>query len=371
MGLIRVLHIVTKMYAAGIETLIMNIYRNIERNKIQFDFLTHRDGKGFYDEEILELGGDIYHVPPINPFNHHKYLKALDIFFSDHKDYRIVHSHINTYSMYPLRAAMKAHIPIRIAHSHIADVPIDLKTPFRIYTKSKLKYFSTHNFACSKIAGIWLFGEEEIKKNNFKVVNDSINPLLFSYNEKIRKRVKSDAGLDGRFIIGHIGRFSKQKNHKFLIDIFKVVHDKIPDAILMLIGDGELRQKVEEKALALGLKNNIIFAGVRSDIEELLQAMDVFVFPSLYEGLGLVVIEAQAAGLHCIVSDTIPKEVYVTDLIEKVSLNSSAELWAKKILKYVSGYKRVNKYKQIKKMGYDIKDTAKFLEEFYLKNWKG
>ena len=179
---IRVLHVVTKMDAAGIETLLMNFYRNIDREKVQFDFLTHRNEKGFYDDEIFDLGGRIYQVPQINPFKHQKYLSALDAFFSEHKEYKIVHSHINAYSMYPLRAAMKAGVPVRIAHSHIANVPFDLKTPFRIYTKSMLKRYSTYNFACSEMAGKWLYGPDAVMKDNFKVINNSINCTIFSFS---------------------------------------------------------------------------------------------------------------------------------------------------------------------------------------------
>lgn len=222
----RILHVVTKMDAAGIETLLMNFYRNINRDKIQFDFLTHRSEKGFYDKEIMDLGGKIYSIPPINPLKHMNYLNALEVFFNQHKEYRVIQSHINTYSMYPLRSAMRSGIPVRIAHSHIANVPLDLKTPFRIYTRSKLKMYSTHNFACSEMAGKWLYGTSAITMKNFKVINNSINSFDYKYNEEIGIRVKKELGLVDKFVIGHIGRFNKQKNHEFLIDIFSKVHSK-------------------------------------------------------------------------------------------------------------------------------------------------
>lgn len=362
--MIRVLQVVTKMDAAGIETLLMNFYRNIDRNKVQFDFLTHRESSGYYDNEILSLGGKIFSVPPINPLRHQSYIRALKMFYYEHKEYKVVHSHINTFSMYPLRAAMEARIPVRIAHSHIANVPIDLKTPFRLYTKSKLKDYSTYNFACSNLAGKWLFGSSAIVKENFQVINNSINASLYTYSEKTKNRVKTVLGLEDKFVMSHIGRFNKQKNHDFLIEIFKIVHNKMPNSILLLIGEGELRNKIEQKVADFGLSDCVIFMGVRSDIPELLQATDVFVFPSLYEGLGIVAIEAQAAGVHCIVADTVPKDVIITDLVEQVPLNKGPKIWAESILRCVK-YEKKNTLNEIRKAGFDMTEQAKKLENFY------
>lgn len=364
MGPNRVLNVVTKMDAAGIETLLMNFYRNIDRSKVQFDFLTHRSEEGFYDAEILHLGGKIYNVPPINPLNHNNYINALDTFFRVHKEYKIVHSHINTYSMYPLRAAMKAGIPVRIAHSHIANVPLDLKTPFRLYTKFKLKDYSTHNFACSEMAGKWLFGNRAIYKDNFKVINNSIDASKYQYNETIDKRIRGQMGLNGNFVIGHIGRFNKQKNHFFLIEVFKEIHKRKPNAMLVLIGEGELKGAIEKKVEELNLTNNVLFAGVRSNVYELLQAMDIFIFPSLYEGLGIVAVEAQAAGVPCLVSDEVPKEAFLTDLIKSKSLSSGAIEWAEDAIK-LGDYKKQNTLLEIMNAGFDILEQSKELETFY------
>ncbi|MEF2246818.1 glycosyltransferase family 1 protein [Paenibacillus sp. IITD108] len=360
MKTIRVLNVVTKMDAAGIETLLMNIYRNIDRKKVQFDFLTHRHDKGFYDDEILELGGKIYNVPAINPLKHGYYLNSLDNFFKNHRDYKIVHSHINTFSMYPLRAAMNAGIPVRIAHSHIANVPYDLKTPFRIYTKSKLTKYSTHNFACSEIAGRWLFG----RNKDFKVFNNSIDTFKFIFNDKKSKEIKQKLGISGKFVVGHVGRFDSQKNHMFLLEIFKEVHRKNNNAILLLVGDGILRNKIEDKVRELNLTENVILTGVRSDLPDIYQAMDVFLFPSLYEGLGIVLIEAQAAGLPCVVANTIPKEAFITDLLSELSLDSNPEEWANEVLRQTNKV-RINTYTRIKESGFDLGDEVRRLEEFY------
>ncbi|WP_419893011.1 glycosyltransferase family 1 protein [Oceanobacillus kimchii] len=364
---IRILHIVTRMDAAGIETLLMNFYRNINRTRVQFDFLTHREDKGFYDNEIEELGGNIYHVPSINPFKHAEYIKSLNNFFYEKKNiYNIVHSHINTYSMYPLRSAKKAGIPIRIAHSHIANVPFGLKTPFRIYTKSRIKQFSNYNFACSNMAGEWLFGRKAITKNNFKLVTNSIDSEKYIYNQNTKNKLIKEMNLNDNFIIGHIGRFTKQKNHRYLIDVFSEIYKKNPKAILLLVGDGPLRTEMEMRVLKLNLQDAVIFTGVKSNIHELLQLIDVFVLPSLFEGLGIVAIEAQAAGVPCIVSNKVPKEAFITNRIRSLSLNLDKELWANEILK-LNGHSKKNTYRQIVDSGYDIKEQAKKIEEFYLK----
>jgi len=361
---IRILHVVTKMDAAGIETLIMNFYRKIDREKVQFDFLTHRNTKGFYDDEILELGGRIFSVSPINPLKHKYYLSELDDFFSTHK-YFIVHSHINTYSMYILRAAEKARVPVRIAHSHIANVPLDFKTPFRIYTKSKLCNYSNFNFACSSMAGHWLFGKENVSKDNFKIINNSIDASKYRYNNIVEKEVRDELGLADKFVISHIGRFNKQKNHGFIVDIFKEVVKKDPNSVLLLIGEGELETKIREKVINLGLQDKVMFLGVRSDVNRLLQGTDVFLFPSLYEGLGIVAVEAQAAGLPCVVSDMVPKEAFITDLITEIPLSSSAKEWSEVLFRF-KGFPKKDTFTLIKDNGYDIIEQTKKLEEFYL-----
>lgn len=367
MSLIRILHVVTKMDTGGLETLIMNFYRNIDRSKIQFDFLTHRSEQGFYDEEIRNLGGYIYHVPPINPLKQQRYLNALRAFFEEHKEYKIVHSHINTNSIFPLRTAMHAEIPVRIAHSHAAYPAFDYKTPFRIYNKLKLKKYSTYNFACSDVAGKWLFGSDAVKKDNFKVINNSIDAENYSYNKEVRQKIREELNIKGKFVVGHVGRFNKSKNHDYLIDIFKLVHQKDPDAVLMLVGDGELRNSMEEKVNKLNLEDKTIFTGVQSNVNELLQAMDVFVLPSISEGLGIVAIEAQAAGIPCVVADTVPNEAFITDLIKKVPLNSSANGWANEVVRW-KGFNKRDTFEIVKNAGYDIKETTKELEKFYIQS---
>lgn len=362
---IRVLHEVTIMNTGGIETLLMNIYRNINRQKVQFDFMLHRNYEGFYDKEIKLLGGKLYYGIPFNPLKQRKYINSLDDFFISHPEYKIIHAH-NAFSMFTLRSALKLNVPIRIAHSHNPKPCIDLKYPFRQYCKFNLKRYCTNMFACSKQAGEWMFGRKSIKDDKVTIINNGIIPEKFIFDYRIRSKIRKRYDLQDKFVIGHVGRFNKQKNHEFLIDIFKKVHDKNTNAMLMLIGEGSLEKKIKDKAKKLGILSSIKFMGILSNVNECMQAMDVFVFPSLYEGLGIVTIEAQAAGLKCIVADTIPREAFITKYIESVSLKASSENWADVILKYSNGYERKDMHIEVGNAGYNIKEISNNLEKFYL-----
>lgn len=361
---IRVLQVVTTMDIGGLESFIMNVYRNIDRTKVQFDFLKHRDTDSFFDEEIKKMGGRIYNVPPINPMHHKKYLNALDSFFEMNDEYKIVHSHINTYSMYVLRAAEKSNIPVRVSHSHIAPAKknIDLKLPFKLYTKNKLTEFTTHNFACGEEAGKWLY-----QNKIFQVVNNAIDTEKFLFNQNKRINIRKKYNLEGNYVIGHIGRFFYQKNHDFIIEIFKRISDKNNNARLLLLGDGALRPDIEKKVEKYGLKEKVIFTGVKSNANEYLQAMDLFLMPSHFEGLPVTLVEAQASGVHSVISDNITDEVKITNLVDSLSLEQSPAFWAEHVNKYSGGYQRRDMSKEIINAGYDVKTTAKWLEEFYLK----
>ncbi len=364
MSEIRVLQVVTLMNRGGLESMIMNYYRNIDRNKIQFDFLEHREGKHDFTDEIISLGGNIYTVPAMNPLNTNGYLKEIDYFFKNsHNRYQIVHSHLDCMSSYPLKFAKKYNIPVRIAHSHTINIDKDWKYLSKIYSKAQIKKYATHLFACSNEAGKFMF-----KKNEFDVIKNAIDVKRFEFNESKRKIIRKELKISDKFVIGHVGRFNIEKNHELLINIFKKVKEKVDNAVLVLVGGGELRKKIETKVKDLNLGDSVIFTGVCTNISELLLSMDVFVFPSLYEGLGIAVIEAQASGLPCVISDRVPREAHLTNQIEILSLTDSVESWVKSILKFNINYKRYSKYNEIKLMGYDVKDAANRLECFYLEN---
>jgi glycosyltransferase involved in cell wall biosynthesis len=367
---IRVLQVVTIMNRGGLETMLMNYYRQMDRTKIQFDFIVHRDEKGHYDEEILSYGGKIFRMPQIRPGNYRRYFKHLDEFFKKHKEYNVVHSHINENSSFVLEYAKRHGVKCRIAHSHLSDLGLDFKLPFRLFARYSMKDNPSNYFACSKNAGKWLFGRDLVTSGMVTVLNNAVNVKDFKFDEFNRKRIRQEIGVnDDQLVIGHIGRFNKQKNHDFLIDIFKELVKYKPDSILLLVGDGPLRRNVERKVNSLGLSSNVIFLGVRSDISNLLQSLDLFLFPSLFEGLPVVLVEAQAAGLNCIVSDTITVESNITGRIDFISLKMSPKYWANKIL--TSSYEHKDTSEIMQKNGYDTETMSKWLSNYYQKHYIG
>lgn len=365
---IRVLNMFTILNRGGAETMMMNYYRHIDRTKVQFDFLVHRQERGAYEDEIEKLGGNIYRTMPIYPQNFYIYQNKLREFFKEHEEYKIIHSHMSELSYLALKEAKKLGVPIRICHAHSSPRGFDLKMIMRQFFKIKMRAYITHMFMCSLNAGSWLFGEKNLNKCIRQ--RNAIDAKKFSFNIDISKKIKQELNIENKFVIGHVGRFFKPKNHDFIIDIFKTVYNENNKAVLLLVGDGPLKKNIEEKVSFWGLNDRVIFAGVRADVSSLLQSMDVFLFPSLFEGLPVTVIEAQAAGLNCIVSDTITQELNITGLVAYMSLQDSPEIWAKRILPYSQGYKRENTFEKIVKAGYDIKECAKWLEEFYLNTYR-
>ncbi|WAA12116.1 glycosyltransferase family 1 protein [Fervidibacillus halotolerans] len=364
---IRILHVFAQMNRGGAETMIMNMYRHIDRSKIQFDFVVHTEEHCAYDKEIYELGGRIFRVPRYTGKNHLNYKKSWNQFFKMHPEYKIIHGHVRSTASIYLKIAKKYGV-ITIAHSHSTSSGSGLSAIVKNILQYPIRYIADYLFACSKDAGEWLYGKRACKKNNFYILKNAIDTKQYVFNESIRNIKRKEFKIENKFVIGHVGRFNIPKNHSLLIDIFKKVHDKNQNTVLMLVGDGELRPIIEKKVNELGLSDYVIFTGVRSDIPELLQATDVFVFPSLYEGLPVTLVEAQAAGLPCIISDTITDEVKITNLVEKLPLNLSAKEWAEKVLKYMNVYERKNTFEEIKTGGYDVNETAKWLEDFYAKN---
>lgn len=361
---IRVLQVVTTMNRGGLETMLMNYYRNINHEKVQFDFLVHREEDSDYDQEILSLCGKIYHISKLNPLSS-QYRADLDDFFREHQDYKIVHSHLDCMAGIPLKYAKSNGVPVCIAHSHNSNQTKDIKYLLKIYYKKKIKEYADYLFACSQEAGEWMFNT-----NDFKVLNNAIDAKKYSFNAVIRKDKRKEFNIfDDSIMIGHVGRFFPQKNHSFLIDIFNDFHSINPNSYLMLIGEGDLKASIIEKVKELHLEDYVIFTGLRSDVNELLQAMDVFLFPSLYEGLPVSIVEAQAAGLPCLISDKVPIECKKTDLVYQINLNDPVDVWADKVNE-LSHIQRRDTYEDIKNAGFDIIENAKWLENFYLDMYK-
>ena len=354
----RVLQVVTDMNVGGIEMLIMNYYRHMDRNKIQFDFLMHRFDPSYFDEEILQMGGRIYRLPPIQPKSFVDYRRRLSNFFETHK-YRVVHAHNNAYSMFVLREAMRHKTPVCVASSHCAFPRLGLVHRLTYdYCRAFINRYCTHRFACSRLAGQWLFSGAD-----FKILPNAIAAGKFSFSETVRQEMRAELGLGEHFTIMHVGRLCHPKNHTFLLDAFACLLENNPKAKLVLVGDGELREEVEQKTNRLP-KNSVLLLGTRNDIPKLLQAADVFVFPSVFEGLPVTMIEAQAAGLPCVMSDTITDECIVTDLVTALPI-TDPQIWAEEILKK-RGTVRTDRLADIQASGYDIAAAAEKLTRFYL-----
>lgn len=363
-GPIRVLHIVPNMQAGGLETLIMNIYHNIDRDKVQFDFLVHYTGDYFYDEEIRSLGGKIYKFSVRNDNNFIKYLHDLDNFFKRHSEYKIVHGHMESLGQFYFKAAKKNGILVRIAHSHNSSTENTIKGKMKKILLKRYPTYATDYLACSEQAGKFMFGNHK-----FRVIKNAIIVDNFLFNKRTRNEMREKLRLQNAIVIGHAGRFCEQKNHKFLIEIFREIAKKEPNSILLLIGAGETEDSIHKLVGDYGLSSRVIFLGVRKDIANLYQAMDCFAFPSLFEGLGIVAIEAQCSGLPVVGSDLIPQEAAVTDQFHYMPLSASPDKWADKIIKEAK-LERIPEVSKIQAAGYDVSQVASKLQDFYLEKYK-
>ena len=359
--MIRILQCVNDMHRAGLETMLMNYYRNIDREKIQFDFLTHRPERSDYDDEIESLGGKIYYAPRLYPQNYPAYFSYMKDFFKKHPEYQIMHSHIDSMSYLLLLAGKKAGVPVRIAHSHNTSIDKDFKYPLKQYFRFRITSAANHYLACGEEAGKYLFGNKE-----FKVIPNAVDASKFYFNESVRQNKRKELGYTKEFVVGHVGRISYQKNHKFLIEVFNELQKLETNAVLMLVGVGEKEPEIREQVKRLKLEEKVRFLGNRSDVNELYQAMDVFVLPSLFEGIPVVGIEAQFADLPCIFSDKIPKEVCFSEKSRFLGFDKCPSEWADAILEY-KGIKRSSTNTDILNSHYDIKAAHNILEAYYMK----
>lgn len=376
---IRILHIVGIMNMGGLENFLMNVYRNIDRNKIQFDFLVTREEKGIFDEEIKVLGGYIYDIPKMEIVGYNKYSKILYDFFKNHNEYKIVHCHRDALCSVYLKQAKKANIPVRIAHSHNTDIIEDknFKGYIKILTKNILKKkvnkYATNFFACSREAGLWLFGKR-IANEDLVIIKNGINLKKYEYSKNIAENIRSELNIDKEtFLIGHVGRFDLQKNHKFLVDLIKEVNKSIDNYKVCLVGDGHLKAEIINLVKQYRLEDKFLFLGIRNNVNELMMAFDLFLFPSLFEGLGIVLIEAQSTGLKCLISDNIPREVDMNlGLVQFLNIDNKNE-WIDRICYTYKNRNRLcinssrsSTLKKVKEYGYDIFDVSNYLTEFYI-----
>ncbi len=344
----------------GLESMLMNYYRNIDRSQIQFDFVVHRDFEADYDQEILALGGKIFRISKLIPWCSH-YRNELKAIFINHPEYKIVHVHQDCLSSVALQCAKECGVPIRIAHSHNSNQDKNLKYLVKLYYRRQIPKYATYLFACGIEAGKWMY-----QGKPFHILKNAIDVSKYQYNEETAKTVRCEFDIEeNELLIGHVGRFRKQKNHLYILEIFAELIKKGFHAKLILVGDGEEETHIREKAQELKIANHVIFAGSRNDVNRIMQAMDVFVFPSLYEGLPLTLIEAQAAGIPCVISDRISSECMILkQRISVMSLSDQPNKWADEIIR-MNQLGKTDSVKDIQNAGYDIKKEAKKLERFY------
>lgn len=358
---IRVLCVFARLDRGGAETMCMNLYRHVDRSKVQFDFIKHYQNVGEFENEILTLGGNIYTAPLYNGYNHLEYIQWWKMHLKSHPEHQIIHGHF--YSLSPVYFSVcKKMGRTTIGHCHsMPDRNNNIKNIIKFQVKMLVERYSTICFACSKDAGHSIF-----RHKKFTVLSNAIDASRYIFNQSTREKIRSEFGLSDKFVVGHIGRFEPIKNHSYLIDIFEEIKAKKPNAVLVLVGTGPLLKCIQDRVMQKKLDDSVLFLGIRSDVPDLLQMMDVFLFPSIAEGLGIVAIEAQAAALHVVCTDTIPQEAKITDYLEYLPLSASPTVWADAVMKYADGYTRMNMAQEIIDAGYDVQTTSKWLENFYL-----
>lgn len=375
-GPVRVLQVLGGTGLGGAESRVMDSYRHLDRSRIQFDFCVHSQQEGFFDKEIESLGGHVYRVPRFRVTNWIEYRRAWKAFFREHPGYAAVHGHMTSTASIYLPIAKAAGVPLTIAHARSAGVDPGLKGAMTRFLRRNLGKKADVCLTCSWLAGEAVFGEKMVKEGRVITVPNAIDAKEFAFSEQVRQRKRSELGIgEQEFVIGHVGRFGHMKNHAFLLDVFAQLHKRLPDSRLLLVGEGGLMDSIREKAAALGLSGRVIFAGNQAKVADYYMAMDFFVFPSIFEGLPGSVIEAQAAGLRCLVSDSVTDEVLITPLAQALPLSDGAAAWAGNVLERSGsensaqspgGYRRKQMAQAIKDAGFDVSDQVRFLEGLYL-----
>lgn len=363
---IRVLHVLGTTNLGGAESRIMELYRSMDRESVQFDFLVHTDKEGHYSREIVSLGGCIYNVPRFNGKNYRTYRKALVEFFDRHHEFAAVHGHMTSTAAIYLPIAKCAGIPITIAHARSAGVDRGIKGVVTKIFRYPLKNRADYLFTCSAEAGVAVYGKKAVQQGRVWTIPNAIDTGRFRFNAEVREKMRKELGLAEKFVIGHVGRFGFMKNHAYLIDIFSELCKMRDDAALVLIGKGELEDKIKQKTKDLGLEEKVHFLGTRSNVEDYYQAFDYFVFPSSFEGLPGSAAEAQAAGLCCLISDKVTREAALTDLAVYKRIDEPPIKWAEKIQENAQkAMIRRDTQQEILAKGFDVTIQAGQMEQFY------
>ena len=362
---IRILQVLGGLERGGAETLVMNLYRNMNREEIQFDFVIHTSKNGAYAEEIERLGGKIYHCPRYTGKNHFSYKKWWKTFLREHPEYRVVHGHVRSTATIYLKIARNAG-RYTIAHSHSTSSGKGLAGMVKMILQFSIRYRADYFLGCSEIANRWLFGNRIAKDSSrCGVLKNGIDLSDYCFDSTVREQVRKELDLRDCLVIGTVGRIEEPKNPFFLLNVFQAIHQKNPQAVLLWVGDGTLAKAVAEQVVELNLEKSVIMTSSRDHVERYMQAMDVFLFPSLWEGLGIVMIEAQATGLPCVCSTAIPKEAHITDLTTALPLDADIDLWAEKCCGAAAGIERKSRTQDVRNAGYDVHQIVARLTEIY------
>ncbi len=366
--MIRVLHSVSNMARAGVESFIMNYYRHMDRGQIQFDFLANKREPGAFEPEIERLGGHVYRSPGFNPLKFPKYVAFLRKLFADNPDMRLIHVHNGALGEYALIAGRIIGLRHCLYHAHSTKIPNGKGRAVKFVLKPFIQYTATDLLACGDESARFYYGDRNVDSGRCAFVHNAIIPEKFAYNKETRDRMRAQSGLREGVVIGHVGRFTETKNHGRILKIFDEVKKRLPDAQLLLVGTGENEQMIKDAVAALPYARDVVFTGDVGNVHEWYQAMDIFLMPSKWEGLPVVGIEAQAAGLPCFFSAVITRETAVTDLASFVSLDESDEVWADAIVAAaINGAPRRDTSGDIRAAGYDVAEEAKKLQALYLR----
>lgn len=356
---IKVLQMISSLYCGGSQMMVMNLYKNIDKSKVQFDFVVDHPEYKELLPIVEEYGGKVYTVPAFNGFNLFEVIKAWNKLFIDHPEYKILHSHTRSYASIYLPIARK-HKVKTIIHSHNTSNGKKKNAIFKAILQYPLRFVSDYYMACSVDAGKWLFGDGIVNSNKFNVLYNAIDYKKFEFNKKIRDKYRKDFNIGNKTVYIQVGSFSEQKNHSFTLNLFSEILKKKNDCFLVLVGDGEYRNDIEKQIEQLSLKENVMLLGKRDDVASLLMMADCYLMPSVFEGLSVAAIEAQASGITCLLSDTVSKDVKIADFVEFLPLDINT--WLDKCL---NKFDRNNIQKNDDYLKYNILNSVKWLEKYY------
>ncbi len=365
---LKVLAVVYKLMPAGLENRLMDIIRNIDRSRVKIDIFTYQLEPGVYDDEVRRLGGEIYYNPPLNIKNMFWYVNYFREFLKSHPEYRIVHAHQDAWCSVFCKGAYLANVPVRIAHSRTAISSNNLRYLAKNIIKLSTRKYANYFFAVSGVAGRWLYGSKAYDSGKVQIWPNAIDAKRFYFNSKVRTRVREVNGWNDKYVVMHTGNFTHPKNHPFILEVFYEVVKKDQDSILVLVGDGD-RTYISRYIQEHELDECVQLLGSRQDVNELLQAADVFLFPSIFEGLPGALVEAQASGLPCVISDTIAEEAHIVPNLSILSLSQDKELWSEEVLK-CRNCQRESTQKYIEEKGFDIHSLTEKLCRFYEESYK-